>query len=360
MEKIFISHASKDCSLAGDLADLVQSFLMYREFDDRYKVFYAPRDLNSKLGTTEWKKDIKKNMDESTYCLVLFTRNSVENRWVNYELGLASASPHMKKIIPVCVSGIDFNLVIVNEIQTIKLYDLQSIPLILRTIFEEEKEAIARWSIEWDVRALIKRIRYKAKEKCAYFVGSCPTDVADKEKWADKAHSFVNALAVSLLKEDFKLASFPAVEEIGKLVAQCALEKGASKYEIAGLYEFDKKTVEFQRSQGIHDTAWEETLEKFRRIYLENKDCMIIIGGNQNTRKEYEVARSMGKIRICPIPCLGGFGNELYEQWSGMKRRDEFDYPCCRCKVQHDGKNCPYIEEFVDDLKSYEIVFKDE
>ncbi|MCC8172035.1 MAG: toll/interleukin-1 receptor domain-containing protein [Parabacteroides sp.] len=360
MEKIFISHASKDCAIAGDLADLIENFLIYRELDDKYKVFYAPKDLNSKLGTTEWKKDIKKNMDQSTCCLVVFTRNSVENRWVNYELGLASASPHMKKIIPVCVSGIDFNLVIVNEIHTIKLYERQSIPLILKNIFEKENEAIDKWCMEPYVRTLIKRIRYKSKEKCAYFVGDCPEQTVNKEKWAEKAHYFVNTLAVSLLKEDFKLASFPAVENIGKLVAHRALEIGASRYEIAGLYEFDKKTVEFQRSQGINDTAWEETLEKFRRIYLENKDCMIIIGGNQNTKKEYEVARSMGKIRICPIPCLGGFGKELYEQWTDIKRPADFNYPCCRCEVRDDERNCPYIKEFVENLKSYEIVFKDE
>ncbi|MCD8032151.1 MAG: toll/interleukin-1 receptor domain-containing protein [Bacteroides sp.] len=97
MDKIFISHATKDRPLASDLQNLLLTFITENKLENKYEIFYAPETLKNKPGSLEWKQSLKTNMEDSTYCLVLLTPNSIENRWVNYELGLASASKKNEK-----------------------------------------------------------------------------------------------------------------------------------------------------------------------------------------------------------------------------------------------------------------------
>ncbi|MCD8032150.1 MAG: hypothetical protein LUF85_15340 [Bacteroides sp.] len=264
----------------------------------------------------------------------------------------------MKKIIPVGVEGLDINMVIVNEMQVYPLNEYESLTSVMRMIFEKENKLLTYWIPKNST--LINDINFSTKEKCIYFVGSKPTHMATDGLWEEKVHFFVQELVNKLLKQDFKLASFPSVDHIGKLVAKQALQQGESKYEIAGLYKFDTKTKKFQDLKKLNiNNAWEKTIEKFRRFYLENKDCMIIIGGGENTKKEYEVAKTINTIQVFPIPCFGGFGKELYEKLKHKGSFRNFTHPCHQCTPEPDRKACPYIESFVSRFKKYQLIKDD-
>lgn len=355
MKKIFISYSEKDHYLVEYIYDILINFINDNKLSKEYEIFYARKKLTEDAGSSQWKTKIRNNMKESSYCLVVFTPNSVVSRWVNYELGLATASKNMKKIIPLSTKGIDFNLVINNEIQLIDIGENEGLIAAMEGIFENKNRIIQNWAK--NNRAKLEKISRNAKQKNVYFVGSEPLEEKGKEnsKWKSNVQYFVRNLATSLLKLNFKLASFPSVDHIGKLVATCALEKGSDYYEIAGLYEFDKQITEFHIKEKINPSTWNKTLENFREIYLSDKDNMIIIGGGDNTRNEHAVAEKNLKIQIFPIPCFGGFGQELYEK---MRMSDEFDqleHPCRKCYGVRENGPCPHVADIAKRLNKYKM-----
>ena len=341
MKKIFLSHSTKDKALADAFYTLLDSFINDNHLN--YEVFYSPESLtNFKKHSPKWKEAIVQAVKGCDKFIVLWTPNSIENRWVNYEIGIAKAMN--KKIYAIGVNGINFNLIIPNETQTVILKDSVNIKKILRNLFESDKSNkldISHWASR-SGKEIISQINKIVKQQCVFIAGSI------QDEGEAELEVFVSSLSDSLLKSGYKLASYPTVEHIGEIVAQRAIDFDSNRYEIAGLYQFDKD-IELRTTQlGCDIEKWNSTIDSFRRIYLEGMDYMIIIGGGKYTASEYRVAKKMPKIQIFPIPCFGGIGKEIYDNMSNQEWFSEFKHPCEECKKnERENGECPYIEKFI-------------
>lgn len=348
---IFLSHSTKDKTLAKSVYKLITHFIHLSDvLRGKYEVFYSPKSLSEfKYGSDNWKEGISKAMSNSKCCLVLLTPNSIENRWVNYELGLATA--HNIRIIPIGTSGVDFQLVIRNEIQMIDLSRYANVMTMIDHIFNEHfKLNIDISTLEDSSKGqqMIADVISAALIKNIYIVGN----LNDKSK-SEQVENFVSTLSNKLLENDFHLSSYPSVNHIGEIVAQCALKKGESYYEIAGLYKFDNRTNNVLKKLNINNDVWNKMLKSFRKIYLDGKDCMVIIGGGENTRNEYNVAKDIDSLQIFPIPCFGGFARELFNELNMNMDYNDFAHPCSHCLIKDFSGHCPHIEKFVARFKEY-------
>ena len=353
MKTIFLSHSTKDVVLAEAVYTLITHFIQsFGCLRGNYKVFYSPKSLHEfKYGSDNWKNGISEAMEMCDCCLVLLTPNSVENRWVNYELGLATA--HKKRIIPIGTSGVDFHLVIRNEIQMIDLSKYANVMIMIDHIFNGHHKLginTINWEDSFISQQLINNVIHAALIKNIYFVGSY-TD-KDSQK-IGQLENFVSNLSNKLLDSGFHLSSYPSVTHIGEIVAQCALKKGRDFYEIAGLYKFDNRTNKVLRKLNINNDVWNKMLISFRKIYLEGKDCMVIIGGSENTRNEYEVAKEIENFQIFPIPCFGGFARTLLDDLKTNKDFKDFDHPCTYCSMNDFEGICPNLDKFITRFQEY-------
>jgi hypothetical protein len=91
-QKLFISHSSKDKALAATLSEAID--------------YVSQRNLigwvySNKTAGSTWSNDIMVNLNTSRALVVLVTPNSVGNRWVHIEIGIAIARE--MPIIPICL-----------------------------------------------------------------------------------------------------------------------------------------------------------------------------------------------------------------------------------------------------------------
>lgn len=346
---IFLSHSTKDNILANALYTLFYTFI--KDNDLEYDIFYAPESLTDfDKYSRKWKDGITTAVKNCSVFVVLWTPNSIENRWVNYEVGIAQATG--KTIISIGVNGINFNLIIPNEIQILFLNSPKNIKRVLSNLFKIRMSLISSWATK-DGYELIENVSNLSRTQCVFFAGSI------QEGNSDELEKFVTQLSDKLLNAGFKLASYPTVPHIGEIVAQRAIDCDVNKYEIAGLYKFDDDISLFTNKWGGNLNDWNATIDSFREIYLQNKDCMIIIGGGKYTKSEYKVARHITKLQIFPIPCFGGTGKEIYEKISQQEWFSMFKHPCANCNMIRENGECPHLNEFVKRLEERIIITKE-
>ena len=380
--KIFISHSQRDKEVAKRFKEVFDNFgTSWMPNSTNIDVFLSSDISIEQRKTDLWKENFEKNLEESSVFVVLISPKSLNSRWVQYETGYVSAknasrtSDKKIRIYQIGIGGVSEEECLLNDTYVKKIEDHESIIKICTDIFEVSPVLARGWyKIN---RQVVEDLLIRCTERCVYFVGSVPKDVsdADKDKWKSFAGNFLKELTKELLAPKnkelrqqelrFKVASFPSVEEVGKTVFITAISNNhANKYEVAGLYGFDKKPDD-KDLEKLDEKTWKETLNKYRELYLKNKSSMIVLGGNNHTRDEYEVAIKLGHIEIFPIPCMGGFGKERFEQ---EKQEDEwkfvkFDHPCRVCYENGSYKNqkyCNQILEFAKRLGKFIYIDEDE
>lgn len=348
MKTIFLSHSTKDKKLAEAIFKLLNRFIHENNLGFEYKVFYSPKSLKEEDDNrADWRAALPNAIEKSSTIIVLWTPNSMNNRWVNYEIGIATAMK--KNIVAVGVKGLNYDNIIPNQVQVLCLEDKYDIKLMLKHTFKypEEDQTVEDWVSSANVDYAIEGIVREARRKCIYFVGSRQKEwESSVEKEAEK---FVEELSKKLLKRGFKLASYPGVKHVGMTVAKTSLEF-LDSYEIAGLYKFDETVGKLAKKWHGDIPAWNKTMERFRDAYLDNKHCMVIIGGGENTENEYKVAQSKG-IQVFPIPCFGGFGEKLFKRLYKEYTTQNFRHPCLGCNNCDKRRDC--IDEFLVRFESY-------
>lgn len=356
MKTIFLSYSSKDEALAQKLYDVLMLFINQNKLSNDYNVFFAKQSIKSEKGTQDWKSKIKAAISNCSSFVVILTPNSIQNRWVNYETGLASAKNGEINIVPVGVMGIDFNMVIENTIQMTYLHEFEDINIIMSQVFDQNEQVLS-WTNNPISMNAIRKLIYQANIKTVYFVGSNPIH----EKgilWEneDDAKRFVDSFCEKLLShDDFRLASYPEVPTIGQTVASCAIRYNKGDYyKVAGLYRFDQQTKESLEELGINSSAWDKMMQRIRKAYLKEMDSIIIIGGGANTQKECDVARLIPKIQLFPIPCFGGYGEILYNEMCKGEDFRAFEHPCHLCsKHKRERGECPRLNDFINRLGKF-------
>lgn len=348
MRTIFLSHSTKDKKLVDTIFKLLNRFIHENNLGNKYKVFYSPRSLKEEDDNrADWRAALPNAIKKSSIIIVLWTPNSMNNRWVNYEIGIATAMK--KNIVAVGVKGLNYENIIPNQVQVLCLEDKYDIKLMLKHTFKypAEDQTVEDWAASSNVDCAIDGIIREARRKCIYFVGS------KQKEWEtsveNEVEEFVEKLSKNLLKRGFKLASYPGVKHVGMTVAKTSL-RFLDSYEIAGLYRFDETVGKLAKKWHGDMTAWNKTMERFRDVYLDNKHCMVIIGGGENTENEYKVAQSK-RVQVFPIPCFGGFGKKLFERLSNEYTTRNFQHPCLGCNNRNRWPDC--IDDFLTRFESY-------
>lgn len=355
--KIFISHSQKDKTVAKEFKKLFESFA--KIYPGKQEVFLSSDISDDQIKTGQWKDDFEKNLKESNVFVVLVTPNSLHSTWVTYEIGYALAlegtteGKGIKKIIPIgirCVSPDSFFLNGYN-MQIVK--EKQDIIKLLNRIFGSTEKFNEIWCKENEEK--IKKLLVQCIERCVYFVGSNPVSETGKEEWKTSLiDDFLERLTTELLKKPgIKVSSFPEVPEVGRKVFEAAIKVCPEKYEISGLYQFDK----IAEGKEIDPKTWKQTLDGFRQFYLANKSSMIIIGGKDHTEDEYNVAKEKcSHMEFFPLPCMGGLGEKLFNKNNELYKKSF--HPCIYCNYK-DKEKCDQIEAFVKRLGKY-IYINDE
>lgn len=356
----FLSHSTKDHELAGAIEKLLTTVLRKNNLSDKYEVFYSPKSL--KESSCNWRNKIVDKMRNAECCIMLVTPNSLENKWVNFEIGLALALDI--EVILIGKTNIDFTKLAISGNEVIELSNQQYIENILKQVFKGciRPEDINESCNDSGNQTLINNIIKKFNQRDIYIVGSEPAN--DEHKWNEQdVELFVTQLSNALLRDKtVVLSSYPLVPHIGSVVKDCVIvnhRNDQDRYRISGLYDFDKAIEKEKEKTAITNDSlkyWEETLDGFRKVYLEEKDVIIIIGGGSSTKKEADTARHIPKLQILPIPCFGGYGEKLFVYLKTHKLLEGYDHPCNSCdQVRKEG--CKHISDFVKRSKIQKDMF---
>lgn len=173
MKTIFLSHSTKDKKLAEAIFKLLNRFIRENNLGFEYKVFYSPKSLKEEDDNrADWRAALPNAIEKSSTIIVLWTPNSMNNRWVNYEIGIATAMK--KNIVAVGVKGLNYDNIIPNQVQVLCLEDKYDIKLMLKHTFKypEEDQTMEDWVSSANVDYAIEGIVREARRKCIYFVGS--------------------------------------------------------------------------------------------------------------------------------------------------------------------------------------------
>jgi hypothetical protein len=380
--KMFISHSQRDKEVATMFQKVFEEFGEYWMPQTDVEVFLSSNFSNDQRKTDQWKANFEKNLEESSVFVVLVSPKSLNSRWVQYETGYVSAKNASREtcgekkidVFQIGIGGVSPEACLLSDTYMQSIDGFESIIKLCTTIFNVSDKLAKGWYR--GNRESIEDLLMRCTERCVYFVGSEPKSELGKGEWRQAfVDNFLKNLTTELLepkdeefkkqKKQFKVSSFPSVDEVGKKVFIAAITTNhADKYEVAGLYGFDKKP-EDKDLEKLDEKTWKETLNKYRELYLKNKSSMIIIGGNNHTKDEYEVAKNLGHIEVFPIPCMGGLGKEQFEL---EKQKDEwkfekFDHPCRACYESGcymNQESCNQIPEFAKRLGRFIFIDEDE
>ncbi len=362
--KIFISHSQQDKDVAIRFKNIFEDFSIYwmPQTIDNVSVFLSSKLSNDqRQSSDQWQENFEKHLRESDVVVILITPKSINSRWVQYETGYAMALG--KPIYQIAIRGVTPEKILLyrNYIHIIKTGN--DIKELCAHIFRVPDKLTEGWYMvnSNEMGELINL----CNERCVYIVGSTPLSESDNSKWKnpDFVNDFLERLTQGLLKKGSRVSSYPTVKEVGEKVYYAAKAiNELDLYEISGLYNFDGP-LKTSKDDIIEQKTWIDYLSKFREHYLENKDCMIILGGNNHTREECEVAEKLGYIELFPIPCTGGFAAEKYDELSKKWWWTKFNHPCKDCYQEGNYKNCnncTQIENFVQRLEQYRYRNEDE
>lgn len=424
---IFISHSHLDNERAKSIKELLDCFIHSNvKLRERYDVYYAPHNLQSPEND-RWRRDILEAINNTVSFVVLYTANSLYSRWVNFEIGAAlriiedrsgSAILGGPKFIPIGVERIDMDKALIQnesvkyisrlselgsntedkqrrtsleanlygEKSIEKTENIQSAVGLSNGPSSEDNDVITilkeifydSFSVGLDVEGwcrenkdAILKFRQHVAGSTAYIVGSKPKKKfsSKDEVWEPKeTERFVSALTKNLIDAHYSTASSPKVAAVGGAVAKATLDYSSNmeSYRILGLYRMEDAIPKGSSIDQHTYPFWQEAIRKHRAEYLKTIDCYIIIGGNANTKDEYNEAIKYKHIRIFPLPCFGGFGRQLFEHLLTLINKDHIEsgmhntelyYPCIKCNrkriYNNESDSFKCIEQLVKSFDTY-------
>lgn len=343
--KIFISHSTKDSDVAKKFKNL------FVKYGDNPDVFLSSDMRRSQIEVKQWKLNLQRHLKKCDFFVVLESPNSLNSQWVQYEIGFAEACVK-KSIISIGIKGVSPEKSLLSDIDVKVVEKEDHLIGILGAIFGGTDGAAKEWCK--NNIGLTNELIELCKERCVYFVGNEPED---NGKWnQDFVDDFLKKITIRLIEKGIKVSSFPKVAKVGKKVWEAVSHtQYTNLYEISGLYDFDKL---LENEDLDEQNTWRKILKGFRKLYLKNKSSMIIIGGGTHTKEEYDVAhREFKQIEIFPLPCMGGFAEELFKQ--NRNKYLKSNHPCCGCNNVSNG-TCGRINEFEKRLGQFIFIDEDE
>lgn len=335
----FLSFANPD----RELVKLLNDLFWYLDIP----TYFAPRNL-AEAGTPEWRDEIIKNIKKSICYIPIYTRHSLKRSWVNYESGIADSIGLIA--FPTKVSGISY-----KDIEALPpgskyiydLFDYEKLKYLICNVglnwFRNRDKIQSEVNRKFQNSDLPKKIILLSKQRWIFIAGNTPRGSYLREypvNWYKNINilesrlvKFVKNMTSVLLNEGFCITSCPQVKTVGKIAAFFTTEwvvknkvSYPNKYRIAGIYPVDREVRESKLFPELQE-QWLCELMEFRKSYLNDQECLILIGGSEGTMEEYKAAEELKKIKILPIPCFGGAALKLYEKQSNI--------PCKECKKKN-------------------------
>jgi hypothetical protein len=333
----FLSFADPDRPLVKAIHDLF--------WEMREPTYFAPVELPA-TGSTGWREKILEGIRNSYSFVPIYTRHSINRKWVLYESGVADCIglPRFPaKDASTAVSDIE-DLPSPSAL----VYDLsieESLTQLLINVCHSKGGD--RSKIKASVHALVNRsshvraILNLSRVRWVFVAGNTPlrepslrTNLSwytNRAEYISRLKNFTVALTTSLLENGFSIAACPQVNSLGLQVINTAADLLVSKtysdpvdYKIGGIYPIDRKARKIKLSETAKK-QWVSHIMSFRRSYLDDQEWLVVIGGNQGTSDEYAAAKECG-VRVHAIPCFGGSALTIW-------RNEELDpdSPCVIC-----------------------------
>ena len=330
----FISFASPD----RDLARILHHFLKkYLKVDSFFAEANLPREDD------DWVEGIRGAVMDSWCFVPILTRSSLSRPWVLYESGMA----HMCELPFCCVRTADACHDAIRRLpgKNRFVYDLFSeeglIDFFMK-VYEITTTKAEAARMEVFIRESLgkstttRNIIHRAKLRSVFIAGSLPQPSADfpgaqiKAAPALHRHEVIDhvtkELTFKLLEHGFTVSTCPDVSAVGLSViegiCEWTREHGVDwrdVFRVGGRYDplssLDRVPQENITLVEMLKQASVET----RRDYLRDQEWLLIIGGKDRTRLEWEAATGLPDLKVCALPIFGGVAAEA---WAVQENRD--------------------------------------
>ncbi len=360
----FISFAEPD----RPLADLLHQVLSHVGLPS----YYAPKEIPPKTPT-RWQKGILDDgIRKSDAFILICTKESLSRSWVLFEAGAAAAlggncyCTRVESVSDADIRSIPDPL----DLYHYKLYNSKELQDLLCHIAADHfgaacQDAVQKINYMFATEdRLLGELMSLAATRWVFIAGNVPRKsplIARKRKLHMRA--FVKDLTERLMKSGFSIAACPQVTSVGKVALNTAeafvasLPRGKPfgssrvDYEIGGLYPVDRML----RRKGLKSTRaeskWQEHLIKFRKSYLEKQEWLVLIGGTEGTREEYQALEAINnerraKVKTYPIPCFGGSAAAIFREL--VQADTAYLKPCIGCRAGN--SKCPNLQDIVDTM----------
>jgi hypothetical protein len=194
-------------------------------------------------------------------------------------------------------------------------------------------------------------IQKKSMARWVFVAGNIPIKIKslskrENTKYKKEIEAFSGNLSEQLLADGFCIAACPQVPQVGFKVIEAALKINSKnkkgdiinpvEFKFRGVHPIDPPMASGSPLvEGVKDleNEWHNHIMEFRGSYLKDQEWLIVIGGNQGTRDEYQAAKECkeGRVKVFAVPCFGGKSKEIWGEDSSSRHA-----PCAECK---NGKN---------------------
>lgn len=322
---VFVSFADSDREIAIKLRELFRIVNL--------SAYVAPVDL-PRVGEPRWRTEIAKAIKDSAVFLPVFTKRSVNRRWVMYELGVADCAG--KKVFATRTANISC-----EEIQSLPgvidpwVYDLSQKQALCDVLLNVAVEAgRSREQIQKLVETMVERapeaesVMKAARTRWVFIAGSRPRESptfsslrSDTDSGASPEkvlEQISRELSLALLRSGFSVSACPEVPHVGVAAAQAVtswltLEGGdVERFRIRGMYPIDRTLRDTVREER-HRSLIQRMIDEYRQSYLPDVEAMIVLGGNEGTEEEINAGIRLG-VKIFCIPQIGGTAERMYNK----------------------------------------------
>lgn len=322
----FISFTENDRKIADELRWLLQ-----KEFG--LSVFFSHQNLPR--GSEDWQREIMQGLSRSGCFVPILSRHSIDRPWVMFESGAAEMNR-----LPCCrartadISDAQINSLPGGVKFIYRLFEEQGIAhLVFKTLSNARGESFQQNEVLERVQksAFAARIVKLAQSRSVFIAGSPAAKkgrVGSVRLASSTGDSNDEVMAVvtkditrALLNSAFRICACPDVSAVGLNVADevsrwCS-EKHCPWHEVFTI----SGQLQFPTSLNPHYPLREMIhagFRKSRELYLKDQEWLLVLGGNERTQIEYEVARSLGSVKVVALPIFGGTGLTAYRELIGQ------------------------------------------
>jgi len=322
---VFLSFAEKDHLLAALVCELFQ-----KEFG--MSVFFAHQNLPR--GSADFRNEIIRGIQTSRCFVPILTWHSADRPWVTFESGAAEA-----RGLAICrtrtadIPDSKINKSPSGSQFTYHLFEDQGLVDLVARIkdyLKAESGSNNRQEIQVRIQnsSLAKRIKKLSGSRSVFIAGSIPKHSHQIRKMAiasnglisenEIADQIVRSITTGLLDAGFKLCSSLDVDVFGLQVLYevahwCEVNgcRWDDVFTIGGQLRFD---VPLNGNRFLKEMV-QVGFRKSREVYLKDQEWLLILGGNERSQIEFEVAKKLG-TKICALPFFGGTAQVAYEELS--------------------------------------------